>query len=146
MINTDNPLRGQRHYIINKLSLQFNDSLKGNVCEIGCWYGLSAYQIVHHSMNNMNKTVLFHIFDSFKGLSKIEQIDKQFSRIQNDDNLSSQFKCSLGTVQKNLKEFNFIQYHKWWVPDKFYEVKNRTFPFVHIDLIFINRLMIHLIH
>lgn len=130
MINTDNPLRRQRHYTINKLLLQFNTA-EGDVCEVGCWRGLSAYQIAHHIKN---KGILLMIFDSFEGLSGIEQIDKQSNRIQDDNRVREQFRCSLETVQENLKEFEFIRYYKGWIPDMFHEVKNRTFSFVHIDV------------
>lgn len=129
MINTDNPLRRQRHYTLNELLLQ--STIGGDVCEIGCWRGLSAYQIAHHIKN---KGILFMIFDSFEGLSEIRRIDKQFNRIQNDDSVRDQFRCSLETVQKNLKEFNFVRYYKGWIPERFNEVKNRTFSFVHIDV------------
>lgn len=129
MTSTDNPLRRQRHYTLNELLLQ--STMGGDVCEIGCWRGLSAYQIAHHIKN---KGIPFMIFDSFEGLSEIRQSDKQFNRIQNDNSVRDQFRCSLETVQKNLKEFNFVRYYKGWVPERFNEVKNRTFSFVHIDV------------
>ena len=41
---TDNELRRQRHYVLNYLLLN-TDLKSGDVCEVGCWRGLSAYQI-----------------------------------------------------------------------------------------------------
>ena len=33
-----------------------------------------------------------------------------------------------------LKDFNFIKTYKGWIPERFDEVKDRTFSFVHIDV------------
>ena len=33
-----------------------------------------------------------------------------------------------------MKDFNFIKTHKGWIPEKFNEVKNLKFSFVHIDV------------
>ena len=68
MAATDNPLRRQRHYTLNYLL--WNAPLAaGDVCELGCWRGLSAYQIAQH-LTEQRRNILFHIFDSFEGLSE----------------------------------------------------------------------------
>ena len=130
MVNTDNPLRRQRHYMLNKLLLQ-SDFSRGDVCEAGCWRGLSGYQIAHHIMY---ENVSFHIFDSFEGLSEIEKVDKQLNRTGDDNSVRAQFRCSLEVVQENLKKYDFIKYYEGWIPERFHEVKDQTFSFVHIDV------------
>jgi predicted O-methyltransferase YrrM len=44
MEDTDNELRRQRHFVLNYL-LRNTDLRTGDVCELGCWRGLSAYQM-----------------------------------------------------------------------------------------------------
>jgi len=133
MKETDNVLRRQRHYTLNYLlkNAPFSD---GDVCELGCWRGLSAYQIATR-LRNLKATSVFHIFDSFEGLSvfEVEDIPKNGG----EDKLEArrkQFACSQDMVEQNLKEFSFIKYYKGWIPTRFSEVKDRQFSFVHIDV------------
>jgi predicted O-methyltransferase YrrM len=134
MSNSDNPLRRMRHYNLNCF-LRNTDITKGDVAEIGCFRGLSAYQIAHHIQSREeNADVTLHLFDSFEGLSEIQVEDKPIDRQQDAAKLQEQFACPLETVMKNLKEYNFIEYYKGWVPTRFDEVKDRHFSFVHIDV------------
>ena len=58
MTGTDNILRRQRHYTLNHLLWNTNLS-KGDVCELGCWRGLSAYQIASY-LKNLGQQKSFH--------------------------------------------------------------------------------------
>lgn len=129
---TDNALRRQRHYTLNYL-LRNVELGSGDVCEVGCWRGLSAYQIASY-LKSSDKNILFHIFDSFEGLSEIAEIDRFRHDKRNTENVRKQFACSLEDVQDNLKEFDFIRYYKGWIPRWFKEVEDRKFSFVHIDV------------
>lgn len=134
MAGTDNTLRRQRHYTLCYL-LRNAPLATGDVCELGCWRGLSAYQIANHLGLSGGKTV-FHIFDSFEGLSPFEKEDAPCfnagdARLQER---RKQFACSLETVQENLQEFLFIQYYQGWIPTRFPDVQNHQFSFVHIDV------------
>ena len=128
MQKSDNPLRQQRHYTLNYL-LWSTDIKNTNVCELGCWRGLSSYQIAYHIKGNNFKST-FHIFDSFEGLSEIESIDE----IKNNIDRRKYFACDIDIVKRNLSDFDFIKYYKGWIPDRFDEVKDEMFSFVHIDL------------
>ena len=135
MAGSDNPFRRQRHHTLTQL-LKFADMNAGDVCELGSWRGLSAYQIAHF-LRSSNKNVLFHIFDSFEGLSEIETADlpkTQMRDAEANEQLRKEFACSLEIVKRNLSEFDFIRYYKGWVPERFHEVEDRSFSFVHIDL------------
>ena len=129
---SDNELRRQRHYVLNYL-LRNTDLKSGDVCEVGCWRGLSAHQIATY-LKLQGIDVVFHIFDSFEGLSEIESVDRYEHDKRNVESIRKQFACSLENVQDNLKEFNFIKYYKGWIPERFHEVKDETFSFVHIDV------------
>jgi len=65
MAATDNELRRQRHYALNQLIGNVPIE-KGDVCELGCWRGLSAYQLASHLYTEGSNST-FHIFDSFEG-------------------------------------------------------------------------------
>ena len=132
MTATDNALRRQRHYTLNYL-LKNAELKNGDVCEVGCWRGLSAYQIASHIASTSEK-IDFHLFDSFEGLSTIEPEDRYEHENRTDEELRKQFACSLEIVQDNLKKFDFIKYYKGWVPQRFNEVADRKFSFVHVDV------------
>ena len=132
MTNTDNILRRQRHYTLNQL-LRNAPLKKGDVCELGCWRGLSSYQIASYLCKRDND-IAFHIFDSFEGLSSYEDVDIPKGNTQGLEQKRKQFTCSLEAVRENLKEFSFVKYHKGWIPERFNDVENKTFSFVHIDV------------
>ncbi|MFX0198737.1 MAG: TylF/MycF/NovP-related O-methyltransferase [Candidatus Hodarchaeota archaeon] len=132
MESSDNILRRQRHYVLNYL-LRNADLRSGHVCEVGCWRGLSAYQMGTY-LRSQNIDVILHIFDSFEGLSRIESMDRYEHDKRGLEIVRKRFACSLEEVQDNLKEFNFIKYYKGWIPERFPEVKDEKFSFVHIDV------------
>jgi hypothetical protein len=132
MKHTDNALRRQRHYTLNYL-LRNADLGSGDVCEVGCWRGLSAYQVASY-LQSSDKNILFHIFDSFEGLSEIMEIDRYKHDNRDVESVRKQFACALNIVKDNLKEFNFIRYYKGWIPGRFNEVEGLKFSFVHIDV------------
>ncbi len=132
MESTDNVLRRQRHYVLNYL-LRNADLKNGDVCEVGCWRGLSAYQIATY-VKSQDIDVTFHIFDSFEGLSEIISADRYEHEKRDLKSIRKQFSCPLEKVQDNMREFDFIKYYKGWIPERFPEVKDETFSFVHIDV------------
>jgi O-methyltransferase len=132
MTATDNPLRRLRHYTLQGL-LRNIDLRDGDVCECGCFRGLSAFQIAHY-IKQSDEKVCFHIFDSFKGLSELTNVDIPKDRSQDPVHLRKQFAASLDTVRRNLREFAFIKYYQGWIPSRFSEIQDKSFCFVHIDV------------
>ena len=131
MFSTDNALRRMRHYTLNQLFEQ-SSYLDGDVVECGTFHGLAGIQLAESIRDNRLKKVM-HIFDSFEGLSEIQEIDEANTSISNED-LRKQFSYSKEQVQKNLSEFDFINYYKGWIPSRFKEVEELKFSFVHIDV------------
>ena len=136
MEETDNAFRRQRHYTLNHLLQNSLTLPHGDICEVGCWRGLSAYQIAYR-VREAGKQVALHVFDSFEGLSEYSTMD-----LHNGQDVDSgltkrvrkQFACPLTTVQENLAEFDFIRFYPGWVPERFGEVDTARFSFVHIDV------------
>ena len=119
-----------------KRALESN--LEGNIAECGCFKGHSSY-IISSLIQEINPRKQFFIFDSFAGLSdKHLDLDRPAPtyELSNEEIRleSGRFSCTLEEVQKNLAEFNFIKYFKGWVPERFKEVSEHEFCFVHIDV------------
>ena len=134
MSSNDNILRRQRHYTLTRLLLQTLPVInQGNVAECGCWRGLSSFQIAYN-LKTMNFQQRFFIFDSFEGLSEFEDEDGKPALTIKEENRRKEFACSLDQVKDNLKEFDFIDYKKGWIPTRFCDVSDMKFSFVHIDV------------
>ena len=132
MTKTDNLSRRERHYTLTQL-IDSVGSLDGNVVECGCWRGLSAYQTASILQKNSFSNT-FYIFDSFEGLSKFEEEDTPLFGLEDEERRRKEFACGEDIVKENLKEFNFIDYKKGWIPTRFTEVEDEKFSFVHIDV------------
>ncbi len=131
MLATDNALRRMRHFTLNQLFEQSLE-LEGDVVECGTFHGLAAIQLAESIKEHELKKVL-HIFDSFEGLSEIQEIDDTNKNISKKG-LRKQFAYSEEKVQQNLHEFDFINFYKGWIPLRFNEVEGLKFSFVHIDV------------
>jgi len=132
MTPSDHLLRRQRQYTLCYLLLNITIH-EGDVCELGCWRGLSTYQLASHLASKGFHND-FCLFDSFEGLSEIDEIDRREDLDFAYDEKRKLFECSEEIVRENLKEFSFIRYFKGWIPDRFEEVRDKRFSFVHIDL------------
>jgi O-methyltransferase len=134
MTATDNTLRRERHYTLTKLLRQTKPFInQGNVAECGCWRGLSSYQIATNLME-MNFRQRYYIFDSFEGLSKFDAEDGKQTLAVDEEGRRKEFAYADDLVKDNLKEFDFIDYKKGWIPERFSEVTDMKFSFVHIDV------------
>lgn len=132
MKHSDNPLRRMRHYTLVQL-FRNSTNIKGDVVECGTFRGLSAYQFSQEiQKKNLHKS--FHIFDSFEGLSEISSDDRAENTKINDEQLRKQFSYDESLVRQNLSSFDFVNFYKGWIPERFKEVENNSFSFVHIDV------------
>jgi O-methyltransferase len=108
-------------------------SVAGDVCEVGCYRGLSAY-VIANTLRRMGKQVRFHLCDSFAGLSEFSTVDRSDFHNMDRPEKRQKYICSLEAVQRNLQEFDFIEYHQGWIPEPFRALTDRQFCFVHIDV------------
>lgn len=133
MERTDNALRRQRHFTLNHLVRNALQNLEGDVCEAGCWRGMSTYQIASR-IRDSKKDLTLHVFDSFQGLSEYKDEDKVPGMELPYEDLRQKFACSLETVMSNLSEFDFIKFYQGWIPERFSDVSDGRFSFVHVDV------------
>ena len=118
-------------------------ALEAHVAECGCYLGHSAFIIAtilkRHAFGHE-----FHIFDSFQGLSKPSEQDLQPLAAGADAaEIASYVEDKLGKrpfhneferVQANLSEFDFVKFHRGWIPERFHDVEEQRFAFVNIDV------------
>ncbi len=76
---------------------------------------------------NRGRGKLHHVFDSFEGLSMPGANDG--SHWSRGDLASSE-----EVARSQLAEFEAVRFYKGWIPERFTEVADRTFSFVHIDV------------
>ena len=107
-----------------------------NFVECGCWKGHSSF-ILATLIAQSKKKIKFHIFDSFRGLSKITKSDSELYKVNKKQkkNVRDQFISNEDFIKKHvLKNFKFCKTYAGWIPSRFEEIKNEKFSFVHIDV------------
>mgnify|MGYP001295028236 CR=1 FL=1 len=139
--NTDNFFKQCRHLdLINLALIALKKEVVADFAEAGCWKGHSSYflsKLINDYNFKKNKNIKFFIFDSFEGLSEINEKDKNVKKL--DQNLIKKIKTQFVSDDqfvKNevLKDFKFVEIFKGWIPEKFDKVKDKKFSFVHIDV------------
>lgn len=100
--------------------------LDGDTAECGVWRGAASYFIAQRIAElELKKT--HHLFDSFEGLSKPDICDGPFWA-------TGEMRFEEDKVRENLREFSFLRFYKGWIPERFCEVSEKSFCFVHIDV------------
>lgn len=132
-------LKKLRFFSLFQLANQsVSQSLNYNFAECGCFKGQSSYGISEilksHNFNNK-----FYIFDSFEGgLSDFNNEDLTLLNKnlpeEKIEKRKKNFSSSELSVKNTLSDFNFVEIHKGWIPEKFYLVEDAKFQFVHIDV------------
>lgn len=113
----------------------------GHFVECGCFKGQSTYAI-SKILRKYNFAGKFLVFDSFGGgLSAFTDKDLVTSK-QRPNKLSKEeqtirtdrFKNARRDVELALSEFDFVELHEGWIPEKFPVADTVSFQFVHIDV------------
>jgi O-methyltransferase len=135
---SDNFYKQLRFYSLQEaVNYVMHRRLKGDFVECGAFKGHSAY-IISKIISKKEFDGRFHIFDSFEGgLSKKVEKDKNIRvKLSTNDIMEEarSFSSSEIEVSYCLEDFEFIHLYKGWIPNRFYEVENRIFSFVHIDV------------
>ena len=112
-----------RKYTLNEL-LRLCLKLDGDLVECGAYKGASAYLMCKMFADSPK---LVHLFDSFEGLSAPNEKDGDY---WSNGSLS----VSERYVRLTLDGFKNYRLYKGWIPDRFNEVFNNQFCFVHIDV------------
>jgi len=106
--------------------LRLIDGVAGDTVECGVYKGCSSF-IMLSANGKSSFARTHHIFDSFEGLSGPTDKDGQYWTA-NDLAVTEQM------VRQNLHEFENAILYRGWIPDRFAEVANQRFSFVHVDV------------
>lgn len=100
-------------------------AVEGDTAECGVFQGASSWLIC---AANRGRERSHHLFDSFEGLSAPGPEDGNYWK-------SGALGAGEDIVRANLEPFegSFV-IHKGWIPERFHEVEDRTFAFVHVDV------------
>lgn len=115
-----------RRWTLNQL-LHLADSVPGDTAECGAFSGVSSHIICQANKYATCQGKRHYRFDSFEGLSKAEGVDGVHGT-------KGDSAYGVEHVQEKLCEFDLTDYYSGWIPDKFSDVEELQFSFVHIDV------------
>jgi hypothetical protein len=115
-----------RRWMVYQL-MRLTDAVDGDTAECGVFEGSTSHVICDVARSQSHLTRHHFVFDSFEGLSAPEAIDGDYwhaGALARGEDL----------VRENLGEFPRVTLLKGWIPERFQEVADRRFAFVHIDV------------
>jgi len=122
-MDADNWHSFDRKYTLDQL-LKLTFHLPGDLVECGTYKGASAY-LMCRAHRNSEKSI--HLFDSFEGLSSPDPCDGSYWK-------AGALRISEGALRETLAEFRNYQVYKGWMPERFIDVSEKCFCFLHIDV------------
>ena len=120
---TENYRSFERLYTLDQL-MKLVASVEGDTAECGAFRGASSFLICRRLRGSQKK---HHVFDSFEGSSSPGPADGTYWK-------RGAHTSSEDVTRENLKAFDNVVYHKGWIPQKFNEVEDSRFSFVHLDI------------
>jgi O-methyltransferase len=119
-------MNSERRWMVKEL-LRLVEQVPGDTAECGAYEGAGSRLICEANADNKRVSRHHHIFDSFAGMSNPESLDgafwKQGDMARGED-----------VVRNNLAPFDNFSLHKGWIPERFTDIADRRFAFVHIDV------------
>lgn len=112
-----------RKYTLNQL-LKLTLHLEADAAECGTYKGASAYLMCQAHLKT-GRTVF--LFDSFEGLSHPSNKDGDYW-------FEGALSMPESALHEALSEFSNYAAYKGWIPERFHEVENKRFGFIHIDV------------
>jgi len=122
-MDVDNWHSLDRKYTLDQL-LKQSLHLNGDIAECGVWKGDSAY-LMCQAHRNSGRVV--HLFDSFEGLSNPDSRDGNYW-------VAGALSSPEQVLRDTLSGFGNYRAYKGWIPERFGEVADKTFSFVHVDV------------
>ncbi|MEO6225483.1 MAG: TylF/MycF/NovP-related O-methyltransferase [Sphingomicrobium sp.] len=109
-----------RRFMLAQL-LKLVAEVEGDTAECGVYLGASSWLICGVGRKH-------HLFDSFEGLSEPDSADGTHWK-------RGVLSAPEDAVLNNLAPFREqLEFHRGWIPDRFADVADRKFAFVHVDV------------
>lgn len=121
----DEGFNSHRRFALQQL-LRLTSNVPGDTAECGVYKGCGSYIILESNKQSTFERV-HHVFDSFEGLSNPSGKDGEYWTA-NDLSIEENI------VKKNLIDFNNFKLYKGWIPNRFEEIRDCKFSFVHVDV------------
>jgi O-methyltransferase len=115
----------ERKYVAHQLVKSLSH-VPGDMVECGTYNGATAFFMAQASALSGAKRSL-DIFDSFEGLSLPDTMDGKHWT-------AGDLAMSKDVVRATLADFENVNLYEGWIPDRFAEVEDKTYAFVHIDV------------
>jgi O-methyltransferase len=112
-----------RKYVLDQL-LKLTQDIKGDAAECGTYKGFSALRIC---MAFHGSSRLVHLFDSFEGLPTPGPCDGDYW-------IAGALKAPENSLSETLAGFDNYRVYKGWIPERFPDIADRGFSFVHVDV------------
>jgi O-methyltransferase len=112
-----------RKYVLDQF-LKLTQDVAGDAAECGTYKGASALRIC---MAFRGSDRLVHLFDSFAGLPAPEPCDGDYWVV-------GALRAPEESLQTTLAGFDNYRVYKGWIPERFQDVADRNFSFVHVDV------------
>jgi hypothetical protein len=121
----------QRMYMLRNLLLA-TKGLVGNWAECGVFKGASSLIMAEYNQRHslLKAGCSVHLFDSFEGLAGPVSADLGTNMVKGD------YLGAEDEVKRNLSKYDCFEFHRGWIPDRFSDVANKKFSFVHVDVDF----------
>lgn len=121
----------QRMYMVRNLLFAAR-GLEGDWAECGVFKGATSLIMAEYGRRHdlLSPQRSIHLFDSFEGLPAPAEADAGTTMERGD------FIGTEGEVRRNLAEYDCFVYHRGWIPERFPDVAERSFAFVHVDVDF----------
>ena len=115
-----------RRWMLAQL-IRLVSAVPGDTAECGVFEGAGSYWICRANATHTRFPRTHYAFDSYEGLSAPGTEDGGHWT-------AGDLAAGLDLVKTNLAEFSNVELMKGWIPDRFSEVAERRFAFVHIDV------------
>ncbi len=115
-----------RRWAIHQLLRLIADT-PGDTAECGVYRGATSFLICKANQQTAKHKRTHFMFDSFEGLSEPHPSDGRYWR-------KGDLSAGEAVVQQYLQGCENAVFMKGWIPDRFGEVAERRFSFVHIDV------------
>lgn len=122
--------RADRKFVVYSLARSVSQ-IAGDTAECGVLEGGSSFIIC--SVLGKQGARRHHAFDSFEGLSAPSREDRP-RVVTSFEWARGDLAVPLERVKRNLERFDFVEYHPGWIPDRFVDVADARFAFVHVDV------------